>query len=302
MALDDLRALCDSPTTPESAFKAELQNTCPWFEPETSHRSTWRECAEEFVRRNAPGAKFCPSLKFGERLRAPLVFKKCHELDNMDKERSYTSEHGISMDLTHFDQFEAAEDSHYLSGNLFNHNKLVSLPDFLIIASTYVHTCCGLQVEVRVQFKDSPKDFEKLVAGEEMPQFYYLNNHLFMFEHGETCWGEINSNFWYVSKAHGFVPICELDIPLKSITLYDGLFFSITSKSLYALQGSLDGEVYAIDCVTTENLGITVEDSAREDFWDPFETFLGTPEGLYVLDVSTKEVVKVEDAGDIEIK
>ncbi|KAG5367109.1 hypothetical protein CJU89_1560 [Yarrowia sp. B02] len=301
MALDDLKSLCDSPNTPESAFKAELQDTCPWFEPETSHRSTWRECAEEFVRRNARGAKFCPSLKLGDRLREPLVFKKCHELDNIDKETSYTSEHGISMDLTGFDTFEVDQDSMYFNYKCFNHNKLVSHPDFLIIAPNTLTNCCGTHAQVCVQFKDGPMPYDDVI-GEGMPQFYYVNNHLFMFSYNVAqCMVKTHSSFWYVSKAHGLVPICELDLPLKSITLYDGLFLSVTSKSLYALQGSLDDEVYAVDCVSTENLGITVADSAREDFWDPFETFLGTPEGLYVLDVSTNEVVKVEDAGVIEI-
>lgn len=94
----------------DHVFREKLLNLCPWFEPRFSHRNTWRECAEEFVRRRSQDEEFAPELKlvdakeFNEKpvldtREKTLVWK---ELDN----GKYTSEHGIEVDLAFLKQRE----------------------------------------------------------------------------------------------------------------------------------------------------------------------------------------------------
>ena len=92
----------------DSVFRDKLEKVCPWFEPQFSHRNTWRECAIEYCRRRQPGAKYARSIRkvdaaeFGH----PLTTSIGTESEKVNKAllglhgNVYTSRYGIRLDLS----------------------------------------------------------------------------------------------------------------------------------------------------------------------------------------------------------
>lgn len=133
----DLASLCalalknKSLDIPDEAFKRRLDEVCPWFEPQFSHRSSYRECALEYMRRQRRGAKFAKvtlaspkeyycvtpeqrtpnSFVFDSRVQDVTLLGASAltplRIDAESMEEYYTSEHGITLHLWKRDRDEA---------------------------------------------------------------------------------------------------------------------------------------------------------------------------------------------------
>lgn len=122
----DLATLCavaqdNTLAIPDVIFRRKLEPLCPWFEPQFSHRNSYKECAIEYVRRLQPGAKFASMRKvspqelgvqetnpsdyivFDSRVRDRTILGESGltalriPMENLDE--FYTSDHGITLRL-----------------------------------------------------------------------------------------------------------------------------------------------------------------------------------------------------------
>lgn len=206
----DLPSLCtlaqsDTLDVPDDIFKHRLKLLCPWFDPQFSHRSSYKECAIEFLRRQQDGARFAPEWKrvspdeFGPLVSQTETSSRHVMYSGMEWDKSslepeqvltetllgdgvYISKHGISVDLS--------RDSHDWPKWIFQEYEyavqsfIVSLENMLIITtcSPDPWNCAS---HVIVKFKDSP-GLNADVTDTSNAEFYtfeVLGAHVFLYEH-----------------------------------------------------------------------------------------------------------------------
>lgn len=299
----DLKSLCELSNTteiPDSYFQTALQKKCPWFEPCNSHRDTWKECAVEYVRR-IDGGSFAPVLAMSNGSEKVVLSENPYTLENIDQHPSYTSSHGITINVAKF-ELEREKDSMYTKYKCYMRHQEVDLPEVFILALNSFENCCGYQMDVEIQYKDGDWPHGDCIRSTQPLQLYYLKGgegetHIFLFcVHEGRCKEQRKTRIFRISK-HGMYELYEADIMFSAVTMYDGMFLFLASNSLYAFQASLEEDEYAKDCVSTEKL-MTVENSFREHTWDPFLEVVKTKEEYFVLDVSKNVLVRATKEGD----
>lgn len=254
LAEADMSALA----VPDDVFKRMLRPLCPWFEPQFSHRNSYRECAIEYLRRQQPGARFAPRLRKvraeefgaveGESPACPVYGQQRNVLaerfTSADQLRSsvYTSEHGIKADLS-------KEENYWnLCGE--GESKIVSLPHMLIIMTLNddeTYCCGGYNFAAIVKLKDSPglkPDFVKY-DGVDHYSVECVGPHVFLFTNSSSCYGAhpgFNIKFLDKKGFHGvlYMDMEEMGAAHLRPFCYDGLFQYFDGKKYCAIQSSLN--------------------------------------------------------------
>lgn len=243
----------------ETDFQHKLQESCPWFEPQFSHRKTWRECSVEYVRRMRPKSRFTPKLRLlsdehmfkgdfynpQDDLHSPhdLVHIQCNHLRLLD-DAYYTSEHGIEVDLSEM----AAEYSDYVHDPEFDPQmecQVFSHPHMVIIIYMALSDRHFDHCDVVVKFKDGDcrkPDIKQHITVQGSPSVYTLGAHTFLFYTHSHCF---YSSFtqpaaMYLFKDRYVVPIDIGLNDLRHAVVYDGLFAFFGKKKYYCLQANLN--------------------------------------------------------------
>lgn len=286
---------------PETVFRSKLKAVCPWFEPQSSHRNTWRECAVEFVRRRK-GGRFVTSLEVVNDCDEELVLSKkkkffeCPELVDIFTKSTFTSSHGITMDVSSLKWRGFGGTTHHVGA--IDHN-LVSLPDLLMLDLCHSQGCCQPEFNIYVKLRDSPGIQPDYVSeplyGSEKPQVYILDTSVFLLscDYG-TCaqrGKNIRKSSLYFIDEDGIHEIDLGEVYTPVMAVFDGLFHILRNNRYYCLQCSLD-EPAIVDSIPT---GLFVTDSFREDTWSPYLSVSRSDEHSYLFDVSKRQIVAVEE-------
>lgn len=302
----------------DNRIREKLLDMCPWFEPRYSHRNTWRECAEECVRRRNEHGEFAPELRLvgaEEFIERPILDTKEKTLDwNELDDGKYVSEHGIEVDLafakkemedqTH-DQRHAQQpnpDSSYSDtnttplpwptcdeafdvGSLLLHSKVVSFPDVLVILlqDPFVRNRC----EAIVKYRDSQglkPDVSESFPVEQMPSVYVLGNHVFLVA------SRVNQNSSETvimipdRQDGGVITLHTLPQPTKHVCCYDGLFHFFNKGYYKSVQLNL--HEYTVEKGSTSVKGLWNIDTVRNDLWDSrYMVITEEDEECFIVDV-----------------
>lgn len=231
-------------------FKTKLKEVCPWFEPvpECSHRTTWKECAVEHLRRQQEGASFARTMtrvtkeEFGAGISVDSVqgtyigdssfpITKC----------IYTSSQGITLDMTEFTPQNLEEDWYRLELQPKAHVLVVFLRQ-----GTHEH--CAL-----VKFKDSEgtqPDFVHTLRGYPRSCTYtsatVLGNHVFVTFDSDPQSGK-HSEVVYMNKNQVVFSRDYETEDFLSFTCYDGLFLFADNGTYYSVSASLDNDKPPLD-------------------------------------------------------
>lgn len=299
----------------DDVFKRMLEPLCPWFEPQFSHRNSYRECAIEYLRRQQPGAKFAPRLRkvraeefgaveekspdcpvYGQQENALADF--CASAKQL-RSAVYTSEHGIKVELT--------RKKDYWSWCEEKKSKIVSLPHVLIIMTLdedELYCCGGCNLAVIVKFKDSlglKPDFVKY-DGVDDYSIECMGPHVFLLTQSSSCYGaEPWLNVRYLDK-NGFHGVLYLDMEETYIRAfcYDGLLQYFIGKKYCAIQPSLDeGTEIFTDKLWSKHVVDYAEETTSLIRGDcRYSLIRGRKEKKYVLDISRGLVVNAEELAE----
>ncbi|KAG5364804.1 hypothetical protein CKK34_3629 [Yarrowia sp. E02] len=246
----------------ETDFQHKLQELCPWFEPQFSHRKTWKACSVEYVRRMKGGAKFAPKLrlldeknKFKGDLSNPqddyhnphdFVHLQCNHFDIMEEGSSiYTSAHDIEVDLSDLMETHLGyEDEPLLAPE--PECQVFSYPHMVIIiyavSREYFMDHCHVVVKFKRDGASRKPEITHVLDALEPPSIYTLGAHTFLF-YTNSLDSYADTSFpaaMYLYKTEGFVPIDVGGNDLKDAVLYDGLFSVFGLKKHYCVQANLN--------------------------------------------------------------
>lgn len=175
-AMDDVESLCALSQScrllrysiTETQYREGLQAVCPWFDPRSSHRKSWRECAVEYSRRLRPGAQLANSVHRALPEGFQSVISHSFDADPEEHDVSpdeegvwrgvwqrdndthhYTSKHGISMSFEREDDFYGRmEDYGYINKCFL----VVSFPHMLIICRHFLRSS---RTTVAIKYRNS---------------------------------------------------------------------------------------------------------------------------------------------------
>lgn len=293
--LVDLKTAVElSDALPDSVFKSLMLQECPWFEPQYSHRKTWKECAQEYVRRKELGARFVPDLEvvsaeqFGNCVLVEKENDKKTTLANVLEEPLYT-EDGVTVDLSRLEEVEEEMD-----------HQTILTSEFLLVYICPTFGCCTPEISLTVKLRNSPGTAPDItndrLYGFQEPKFYLLGKHLFMMTLDDGgC--ALMDDFWpktarlYYISEDGVDQIAQGVSGATTIAVYDGLFHFIVGNEYTCVQTGLCGGA-VVDSKLTE-LSLVVKKSKKEVTWH--ETVVETTQGKrYVLDVKRGWLVGCE--------
>ncbi|RDW23082.1 hypothetical protein B0I71DRAFT_169095 [Yarrowia lipolytica] len=260
---------------PETLYEEKLQEACPWFEPQFSHRSSWRECAVEYTRRMRHGAKFAPTLVKGSHSdyqEPPTLAVDEHQFfqekyyyqtwrRNLETTR-YRSKFGIEIDLAPiFEQVGTSGVSKFLFD---------SRPHVLIAVCLRPDQDPELDLAlVIVKYKDSDPILWKFHNAPRCST-YVLGPHVFLnfttiadddendyqFQSEEY----MQRNIFYLDrKTREFVSLEHLHIILKSesacrVICFDGLFHEMYLGNYRVTQATLEKDKRPVVCETNSSV------------------------------------------------
>lgn len=300
----------------ESDFQHKLQLSCPWFEPQFSHRKTWRECSLEYVRRQKPKCRFAPKLrllddeyKFSGLFQNPqddfhspyddLIHIQCNLLRLLE-DTSYTSEHGITVDLleTRPEYSDYSDDVEFeadIQARIFSYPHVVIIVYIAQSDGRYQDHC-----DVVVKFKDSPglePDVKQHFTVKGPPSVYSLGTHTFLFYIHSPCYYADFSNpaATYLQKDVGFVPVDIGQNDLRHAVVYDGLISFFGKKKHYCLQANVDGS--PIRRATWIKHLFRCTEAQRDPWWGSRFVMLKKDQRTFVFDVRRRTIQKLDGDG-----
>ncbi|KAG5358517.1 hypothetical protein CJU89_5111 [Yarrowia sp. B02] len=214
----------------DTMFEQKLRLLCPWFEPQHSHRRTWRACAFEYSRRQREGSKFARRMnkvdlaEFEERPRVNASKEFLDETKLAEDGEVYTSRHGIRVDL-----------SKYKYGSMHGSRpaRIVSLPQVVVVMYR------GLGGYLVVKFSDSDglePDIVRLTQSmnDEEPFCHIVGKHVFFCYEGD----QFKQQLLYVNE--GTIIMRDKDSPPLNFTCYDGLLLFFKDGYYCSTQVSLE--------------------------------------------------------------
>lgn len=237
----DIRSVCAlsqsskswSRVLSDSVFRSKLQEVCPWFEPQFSHRNTWRECAIEYCRRRQVGSKFARPIRkvdaeeFGRSLtivtRPELVDSLKLEADG----KVFTSKYGIRLDLS----------AYSLMANHLSIHKLVSFPHVVV----FIFMLEGAECHVLIKYKGSKgthPDIRRVIQASEDIYCHVLGRHVFLGFSEDPYFDNDQPGIMYVNN--GAILMKQGHAPRFQFTCYDGLLLFFDEESYTSVRISLE--------------------------------------------------------------
>lgn len=211
----------------------------------------------EYVRRQKPKSRFAPKLRllgdkhsFSGLFQDPqddnLIHIQCNHRRLLEEDTSYTSEHGITVDLSEM-RAEYSDLGHNPEYEADVLAQIFSYPHMVIIVymaqsdSRYQDHC-----DVVVKFKDSAglePDMRQHLTVKGAPSVYSLGTHTFLFYIHSPCYYAdfANPAAMYLQRDVGFVPVDIGRNNLRHAVVYDGLISFFGKKKHYCLQANVDG-------------------------------------------------------------
>lgn len=214
----------------DSVFENQLQKVCPWFEPQFSHRITWKECAIEYCRRLHRGAKFARPMRKvdAKEFEEPLTFDTMPEGVDRAKLREsgnvYTSRHGINLDLSAYGHLAA--DSVEISN--------VASFDHVLVLAVHLESA---ECHVLVKYKDSESvrpDIKRSFRSGTDVYCHILGRHVFVSFSAESFMQD-DSEIMYVNTGD-IVAMIGQNAPM-GFTFFDGLLLFFNGKYYTSVGG-----------------------------------------------------------------
>lgn len=229
----------------EYVFQKSLESTCPWFEPETSNRPTWKACAFEYRRRLLPDAKFSPTPDFV----SPELFGDCPPLFQPDGVERQALDSGLFIaDGIHVEVNMLQEVFFLALRSPYGESEQIPLSAELLLVRDVLFLVISIRgtFKVFVKFRNSPGNAPDVewepdeldIIG--VPYFCVSGSHLFavvacLFDY-TPYWSVYYFDQTRFVRLHNDIGMCP------QISCYDGLVRFFTSPNEHcAFQFNLDG-------------------------------------------------------------
>lgn len=282
---------------PDTLFQRAIKRTCPWFEPQFSHRKSWKECAVAQAQRSKPGVDIVPELKavgpHDFKAIPPLVTLTERLENRYISDDIYTSDHGIRVDLgaTWACELMRRRDLH---GMEYGYepwcdydSKVISLPHMLVIM-TVSFSDEQPKGDIVIKFRGAsqnlePDMYEKCFG---MPSMLIFGAHVFLVMPSPlSCW----ALFYLVDRE--FQKLAEIEGYNESVSYNDGLIYYFRGGSHHVLQPQLDGDP-VLSSESSGSISDWVWIGNRNDCWDPRYMAVPTKPGMFIVDVARRLMVR----------
>lgn len=238
----------------EDLYREKLQKVCPWFEPQFSHRSSWRECAVEYSRRMKPGANFArnsiSSLTYDFETRLHLKDDKNLPIEethlgnswliSLRGQRFYTSKHGI--EYSNYHNVDA-------DGWPLRQIRVVSFPNVLLVFYEFLDERSAQdETHIHHTWKEIPHiTVTTPCYTKNLIKYFSVGSYIFLYQKLRTCEG--CDYTWFIRYLDpedlcGIFDIAwlsQLDPQDGEIVCYDGLFYQPRAEKGLVIQARLEG-------------------------------------------------------------